>query len=162
MKILLSRVLLVALAQLPAVVYADYAESSIEARAEGQASAVGYDSVAAALAALSAKPGITQRINKNGWTEIEDHETNVLWSFVPKDHPAYPAVVKRTVTGRGLATQIDMTGLCEAERAACEKLMRQLQKQNQVAKDKFFRLPPRGGGTKADVTPIGSLLSAVQ
>jgi hypothetical protein len=150
--------LFLALVVLPA--QADYEKSSIAERVEGEASAVGYDTVAEALAGLEVKEGASKRTTKDGWIEIEDKEKNVLWSFVPEGHPAYPAVAKRTTSGRGLAVQIDMSGLCEAERSACEKLMKELAKKNEIARNNFIRKPPRGAAAKADVTPIGSLMSA--
>lgn len=144
---------------LPGLALADYEQSSIEMQI-GPATSVGYPSVAAAFQALSGRKGAQIRTNREGWTEIEDTAKNVLWTFVPEDHPAYPTVVKRTVTGRGYAMQIDMDGLCEAERKDCERLMRQLKKDNEIARTQFIRKPPRGAAAKADVTPIGSLMSA--
>lgn len=138
---------------------ADYEQSSIEMHI-GPATSVGYPSVKAAFQALSQRKGAQIRTNHKGWTEIEDTAKNVLWSFLPEDHPAYPTVVRRTVTGRGYAMQIDMDGLCEAKRKDCEKLMRQLKKDNEIARTQFIRKPPRGAAAKADVTPIGSLMSA--
>jgi hypothetical protein len=135
------------------------AQTSINARGDGEDSAIGFNTVAEALAGLSAREGVSIRKNKDGWTEIEDGQKNVLWSFVPEGHPAYPAAVRRTVSGRGLAVAIGMDGLCEAERSACEALMKDLQKRNEVARTNFIRKPPRGAAAKADVTPIGSLLS---
>lgn len=152
--------LLLAMAALAPQAAADYKQSSIGERQEGDTSAVGYETVAEALAALSEKPGASRRVTREGWIEIEDVEKNVLWSFVPENHPAYPAVARRTTSGRGLAVQIDMSGVCEAEKSACEKLMKELAKKNEVARTNFIRKPPRGAGAKADVTPIASLLSA--
>lgn len=152
--------LFLALSLLPLAAQADYEKTSIAERGEGDASAVGYDTVAEALAGLEAKEGTSRRTTKDGWIEIEDTGKNVLWSFVPEDHPAHPAVVRRTTSGRGLAVQIDMSGLCEAEKDACEKLMKELAKKNEIARNNFIRKPPRGAAAKADVTPIGSLMSA--
>lgn len=152
--------LFLALAVLPLAAQADYEQSSINERAEGDDSAIGYNTVADALAGLSAKTSASKRTTKDGWIEIEDKDQNALWSFVPADHPAYPAAVKRTTSGRGMAVQIDMSGLCEAEKGACETLMKELAKKNEVARNNFIRKPPRGAAAKADVTPIGSLMSA--
>lgn len=157
---LASAPLLFALAAFAPMAAADYKKSSIDERQEGDTSAVGYGSVAEALTALSEKPGTSRRVSREGWVEIEDIEKNVLWSFVPEEHPAYPAVIRRTTSGRGMTVQIDMSGVCEAERAACEQLMKELAKKNEVARTNFIRKPPRGAGAKADVTPIASLLSA--
>lgn len=138
---------------------ADYEQSTIEMRI-GPVTSVGYATVEEAYQKLSNRKGAQMRTNREGWTEIEDTAKNVLWSFVPEDHSAYPTVIKRTVTGRGYAMQIDMDGLCEAQRKDCEKLMRKLKKDNDIARTQFIRKPPRGAAAKADVTPIGSLMSA--
>lgn len=149
------------LSVVPLQAQANYTESNIEARNEGDASPVGYNTVAEALAALTAKPGAFSRVNGQGWREIEEKRENVLWSFVPEDHPAYPAVVRRTTSGRGMAIQVDMSALCEADRSACESLMKELTKMNQIARNLFIRMPARGMGAKADMSPIASLMSSV-
>ena len=144
---------------LPSLVLADYEQSTIEMHI-GPVTSVGFATVEEAYEKLSNRASAQVRTNREGWTEIEDTAKNVLWSFVPEDHPAYPTVIKRTVTGRGYAMQIDMDGLCEAQRKDCEKLMRQLKTDNEIARTQFIRKPPRGAAAKADVTPIGSLMSA--
>lgn len=153
--------LFLALAVVPWQAQAGYTQSSIEARQEGDASPVGYGSVAEAREALAAKPGTFLRVNGQGWTEIEEKKENVLWSFVPEDHPAYPAVVRRTTSGRGVAIQVDMSALCEAGQAECEQLTKELAKMNQIARNIFIRMPARGMGAKADMSPIASLMSSV-
>lgn len=83
---------------------------------------IGYPSVAAARQAVVAAPGATAS-QQAGWLIVEDKATRSLWSFVPNDHEAYPAAVKRTVAQRddGRAF-IDMSILCEAPKPACDRL----------------------------------------
>ncbi len=155
-----SLMLLLVLAAMPMASRADFARATMQERAEGESSGFGYERVADALDALVAKEGVITTVNKQGWTEIEDKGQNVLWSFVPEDHPAYPSVVRRTTSGRGESVQIDMDAVCEAEKAACEKLMKEMVRMNEIARNRFIRNPPRGGGAKADVTPIGGLMAS--
>ncbi len=63
---------------------------------------VEYRNVSAALKALKAKTG-TKTSVQDGWTVIEDTvgTDKVTWNFAPDDHPAYPAVVKRTFHHQG-------------------------------------------------------------
>lgn len=119
-----------------------------------------FHSVADAWRRLSLRDGAQPRTTRDGWTEFEDERRNRLWSFVPEEHPAYPTVIMRTVRGRGMAMEIVMDGLCEAERSACEALMKELARKNEIARNRFVRTPPRGAAAKADVPPIAGLLSA--
>src|SRR5260221_11674974 len=63
-------------------------------------SGVGYATVAAALAALQKKPGAQVEV-KEGWTIVTEEAIQTIWSFTPKVHPAYPAVVKRAAVQDG-------------------------------------------------------------
>ncbi len=135
------------------------AQTSIHERGTDDVSPIGYSTVAEAREGLSSQEGVSLRTNKEGWIEIEETQKNVLWSFVPEGHPAYPAAVRRMISGRGMAVAVDMDGLCEAELKACEALMKDLQRRNEIARTNFIRKPPRGAAAKADVTPIASLLS---
>ncbi|MCA3002589.1 MAG: hypothetical protein IOD05_04830 [Rhodobacter sp.] len=51
-----------------------------------QSQGVGFNSVAAALAALRAKPGASVSV-QGGWTIIQDSQTQSLWSFTPEGPP---------------------------------------------------------------------------
>jgi hypothetical protein len=84
-------------------------------------STIGYNSVAAARQAIAATPGATAS-QQAGWLIVEDKATRSLWSFVPNDHEAYPAAVKRTVAQRDGRAFIDMSILCEAPKPACDRL----------------------------------------
>ena len=84
-------------------------------------STIGYASVAAARQAVAATPGATIS-QQGGWLIVEDKAARSLWSFVPNDHEAYPAAVKRTVAQRDGRAFIDMSILCEAPKPACDRL----------------------------------------
>jgi hypothetical protein len=99
-------------------------------------SSIGYPSVGAALEALRAKAGAKLSI-QGGWTVIEDGLT--IWSFTPTGHPAHPAVVKRTIVTRGDSIFIDLSGLCHAQKQACDKLMAEYQELNKKARELMHR-----------------------
>lgn len=94
-----------------------------------QSQGVGFNSVAAALAALRAKPSASVSV-QGGWTIIQDSQTQSLWSFTPEGHPAHPAVVKRATVSKDGAIYIQMTALCEATKSACDKLMQEFAELN--------------------------------
>jgi hypothetical protein len=97
--------------------------------ASGRQTGVGFKSVADALAALKARPGAKLSVTQpDAWTIITEAGGSVVWSFTPSTHPAYPAVVRRAIViGEDGMARIEMTGLCQAEKAACDKLMKQFQ-----------------------------------
>lgn len=68
----------------------------------GAESALGYPTVAAALADLHSKPDVKFSI-QNGWTIAEDRANSNFWSFPPEGDPAYPSAVKRTLLKRAMA-----------------------------------------------------------
>jgi len=96
---------------------------------EASGSQIGYPTVAAALAALHAKAGVTFK-NDGGWTIAEDAESQTVWSFPPPGNAAYPAAVKRQAVQRADGTYIDMAVQCEATKAACDDLVRSFQQLN--------------------------------
>jgi hypothetical protein len=83
---------------------------------------IGYKSVAEARAALTAIPGV-QTSQQNGWLVVIDKASGTVWSFSPPNDQAYPAVVKRQVVQREGRAFIDMHVLCEAPKAACDRLV---------------------------------------
>lgn len=93
---------------------------------------IGYPTVQAALEVLQAKPGVQIQITKpDAWT-IANEPGDVQWSFTPSSHSAYPAVVRRVIKMKpdgGIF--IEMSGLCEAEKAACDKLMADFKELNE-------------------------------
>lgn len=86
---------------------------------------IAYRTVAEALKDLEAKDGNgTIVTHPDGWTVVTEPMASAQWSFTPKDHEAYPAVVRRIVTrSREAGVSVDTASLCEAPKAACEKLM---------------------------------------
>lgn len=144
---------------LPCAVSAQVEQATLEMHI-GPTSPVGFYTVEEAHEKLLQRDGLRRSTNDDGWLQLEDRTRNVLWSFVPEDHVAYPSVIRRTVSGSGAGKQINMDALCEARRKDCEKLMKQLRRENAVAQNEFVRMPHRGQGVNSDMTPLGSLMSA--
>jgi len=84
-------------------------------------SGVGYPTVAAALETFKARSDV-KIYNQDGWTIVDEFATNVRWSFTPPNHPAYPAVVIRTLVKTDSGISLDMRLMCEASQSACDKL----------------------------------------
>jgi hypothetical protein len=88
---------------------------------DARESAVGHASVAEAYDALRAKPGVTFSKNAD-WTVATDTD-GALWSFTPSNHPAHPSVGRRRLLRHSDGGWFVETGiLCQAEKAACDKL----------------------------------------
>jgi hypothetical protein len=90
---------------------------------------IGYSTVAAALEALRARSDVDISV-QDGWTIVNDRSAGTLWSFTPPSHPAHPAAAKRVVVEKNGSVSIEMSGLCEAEKAACDKLMAEFREMN--------------------------------
>lgn len=85
---------------------------------------IGYVSVAAALEALRNKHG-ARVVENNGWIMIRDDETETgtaVWLFVPQNHPAYPAVIKRVLVERDSKVYLQTGSLCAGDAIACGTL----------------------------------------
>jgi len=91
-----------------------------------EAGRIGYPTVEAALAAVRARPGVTES-QKDGWTVIEDKAHFETWNFSPAGHPAHPAVVKRTVLGGVGGTRTQTAAMCGGGQTECDKLVAQFQ-----------------------------------
>ncbi|ARD22969.1 molecular chaperone DnaJ [Shewanella japonica] len=91
-------------------------------------SSIGYKTVDLALQALKNKDGTNLSI-QGGWTIIEDKEESslVLWSFTPETHAAHPAAIKRKVLEKNQAIYIQMSALCQAKKADCDKLIKEFE-----------------------------------
>jgi hypothetical protein len=85
----------------------------------------GYPNVQAAFEGLKARKDV-RMTSQDGWTIIEDPVNSTLWSFVPAGHPAYPAVIRRQLVEREGRKAVGMSALCQAPRAACDKLMEEM------------------------------------
>jgi hypothetical protein len=90
---------------------------------------IGYPSVAAALAALKARPDVTFS-TQGGWTIATEASSATLWSFPPAGHPAYPSAVKRQIENRSDGAYVNMSVQCEASKSACDDLVRSFQQLN--------------------------------
>jgi hypothetical protein len=99
---------------------------------ESKEGGIGYPSVAAALTALRAQPGVTFR-SENGWTIGEDTKNTTIWSFAPAGHPAYPSAVKRQIVPAGAGAELQMIISCEAAKEPCDALVRQFEQLNNAA-----------------------------
>ena len=82
-------------------------------------SPIGHPTVAEALAALKAKPGV-QVSGEDGWTIITDG--NIIWSFTPEGNAAHPSAVKRETIARDGAESLEMRIQCEAAPEPCDRL----------------------------------------
>jgi hypothetical protein len=88
---------------------------------------LGYDKVADALAALQKNPD-AKVTHPDGWTVVTVQKPELaVWSFVPKGHAAYPAVVRRLIRKTDKGTFVEMKVLCEAKQDACRTLAAQFQ-----------------------------------
>lgn len=90
---------------------------------------IGYPSVAAALTALKARSDVEVK-DHGGWTVVIDPTNQVVWSFTPADHPAYPAAVRRRAIEQDGQVFLDTQALCQAEKSACDKLMAEFDELN--------------------------------
>jgi len=109
---------------------------SYQAFAQGsQPNDIGYASVAAVRDALRADPTAQAR-EQRGWTIVSSRERGapVQWFFTPEGHEAHPAVVKRVAMERNGVGMIDLTALCQAEQAACDRLLDEFRQQHELAR----------------------------
>lgn len=99
-------------------------------RTEVAAEAIGYPSYEAALADLRAKPDI-KFFDHDSWVFAYDHQNNVVWSFSPSKHYAYPTVVKRTITQQNGHLHVETKVYCQNNRWNCSVLVDELARQNE-------------------------------
>jgi biopolymer transport protein ExbD len=82
---------------------------------------IGYATVADALATLKAQ-GLMPVPGINGEVSFAESDNKTTWTFVGKGDPAYPSAVKYVFAGSdGPAPHVEITMLCEASEAQCEK-----------------------------------------
>lgn len=122
-------------------------------------SSIGYPTVEAALAALKAREGVKVSLQQ-GWTIIEDQSNNkfVLWSFAPSNHPAHPTAIRREIVKDSAGISVEMSALCQAAKAACDRLIGEFKELNNKMRDSMQRdlqqslVPERlEGDTKSDI-----------
>jgi len=115
---------------------------------------IGYPTVEAALAALKARSDVKISV-QGGWTIAQDPSTNTLWSFTPPNHPAHPAAVKRTVVEQDGQVRIAMSALCQASKAACDKLVADFNDLNQKIASSMRSKAQTAPDSEIKVEPLG-------
>ena len=123
----------------PSSLFFAFAIASVSPGFAQEKSAVEYESVAHALTALQSNPDASIA-KDDGWTNITLWIENgfELWLFVPRSHPAYPSVVKRTVALIP-ETSSHRAILCEATMSACEALTREMDERGDALRTKLKR-----------------------
>ena len=99
-------------------------------------SEIGYSSVSEALNALKQKEDLEITVVR-GWTIVNNENEHSLWSFTPVEHPAHPAVVKRTTVETDGSVYIKTRVLCQATKQECDKLVQEFQELNERAKEEI-------------------------
>lgn len=111
---------------------------------EIEGSAIGYASVAEALAAVKRDPAAKELFSGDG-TVIQigkvGQSNYALWNFVSPSHLAYPSAVKRVFVERSGQVVIDMDVSCEAAKPKCDQLVRDFMTLNE-GMQKAFNSPP--------------------
>ena len=89
--------------------------------------------VAAVLATLKTDPRAEFR-EQRGWTVVasREHDDPVQWFFTPEGHPAHPAVVRRAALEVDGVGMIELTALCQAAQAACDRLLDDFRQQHEL------------------------------
>jgi hypothetical protein len=125
-RILLDCALFIVFA-MPAALFAQAAGTAEKPTTSNAPAGVGFKSVAEALAALKGRPGTKISVTQpDSWTIITEQGGSIVWSFTPAAHPAHPAVVRRAiVVGEDGIARIEMASLCQAEKAPCDRLMKE-------------------------------------
>ena len=103
---------------------------------EAEQSTIEYKSVSEALAALRAKPG-TEVSKQGNWTIASEQNMNVIWSFAPEGHPAYPALVRRAIVSHDGGISVKMNVQCQASKSACDRLVREFIQMNEDMRASF-------------------------
>jgi len=128
--------------------------SSATAQQQPSESEIGYPTVAAALEALKARPDVKISV-RDGWTIINDPTSGAVWSFTPPNHPAHPAAVKRTVVQKNGQVFLDMRALCQASKAACDKLISEFRELNEKAAESARTRVQSSQGSDIQVERLG-------
>lgn len=94
-----------------------------------------FKSVEDALTTLKKTPAVIFLTeHPQGWTlatETPSEHIKTMWSFPPKGHYAYPAVVRKIDTQTESGTATDTTVLCETAKAPCHRLLQEFGKLSQ-------------------------------
>ena len=89
----------------------------------------GYVTVENAIDSLTQLPGASKRKNM-GWTVIAIESDRSVWSFPPKEHPAFPSAVKRQVIQDTNRIYIETKVSCGATKNICDGLVEDFIKLN--------------------------------
>jgi hypothetical protein len=124
-------------------------EPPASAPAAVSATGIGYSTVQDALVALKATPGVQVDITKpDGWV-IVNEPGNVQWSFTPRTHAAYPAVVRRAIKVNATGeVYIEMSALCQADKTPCDKLVEDFKGLNEQIRKSISARLQQGGQQK--------------
>ena len=92
-----------------------------------------YTTVSQAYDALRAGGGAKFTQQEDGWVVavVEAGADEGIWSFAPRNNPAFPAVVKRKVLEKDGKLYIAMDAICQAKREPCDAMMTDFNKLNQ-------------------------------
>jgi hypothetical protein len=83
--------------------------------------------------------------DEQSWTIVDDKLDYTVWSFTPSTHPAHPAGIKQVITQDAKGDiRVIMTTRCEAQRAACDKLVEEFRGRNEKMAERV-RARLRGG-----------------
>lgn len=123
--------------------------ASAQADSSRPDSDIGFETPAAAMAALRGRAGVTFS-QYEGWTIAEDTARREIWSFTQDRHPAHPAVVRRTVLERDGAVSINMDVLCGATKAACDSMVAQFRQLNAQLRAQLSGPSATSGQTAVD------------
>ena len=102
--------------------------------------------VAATLEALRSRASVQISI-KEGWTIVSEPETQTQWIFTPPGHPAHPAAIKRTFFKHDGGVHIGMSAMCQAEKAACDRLISEFQVLNEKLRESVREYAPPGAAS---------------
>lgn len=96
-----------------------------------KASSIGFANVEEAFEAIT-QSSEAQVSVQAGWTiaTLEQDGKYTLWSFAPKNHPAYPAAIKRQIIERDDGIYIDMKALCQSTKESCDHLIEEFKNLN--------------------------------
>ena len=123
-----------------------FADLAVAQPAQKPSSGIGYPSVAAALEAVKAKPSVRVSV-QDGWTVIAEQGGLVLWTFTPLGHPAHPTVARREAKQHtNGAWYVDQRVLCQAAKAACDKINAEFVELNSKMRRAIERDGPRPDG----------------
>ena len=108
---------------LATVAFATSAAAQPPASAPSQPGESSYETIAEALAAIRARPGV-EAADLGQVTQLTDPNDFTLWSFTKPGHPAHPAMIRRQIgsstAGGGLNLSAAVGMRCETEQEKCD------------------------------------------